>query len=127
MGIVATSAATNAQPNGNPPVASNRAAKSAELLTTYDANKNGELDPTEIEKIGRDRLLLHDRNKDGRVDSAELKIMRENSRQMPPQDELTRAMARERAVEDARIHKAKQIEAEKSSKQKSNPSPGDGK
>ena len=87
-----------------------RIAAMAKLLERYDANKNGRLDADEVEKIGRDRMRGYDRNKDGRVDAAELRAMRENSRKMPEQDDLDRAMAREAALNAARIHKAEVLE-----------------
>ena len=95
-----------------------RAAAMAKLLKRYDANKNGKLDADEVEKVGRDRLLENDRNKDGRVDAAELKIMREKSRKMPAQDDLDRAMAREEALNAARIQKAEVLEKQKESASK---------
>ena len=79
-----------------------RAAERAKMLERYDANKNGKLDADELEKIARDRLLVHDLNKDGHLDAAELQAMREKSHKMPEQDELDRAMAREEALQAAR-------------------------
>lgn len=83
-----------------------RATAQAKLLERYDSNKNGKLDPLEIEQIARDRMMVHDTNKDGRVDAAELKVMREKSRKMPEQDDLARAMAREEALQAARLQAA---------------------
>jgi len=106
-------------------VPDSRTAAMAKLLERYDANKNGKLDADEVEKIARDRLLEYDRNKDGRVDAAELRAMRENSRKMPEQDALDRAMAREAALNAARIHKAEVLKKQKELTTKDvQPSPG---
>ena len=83
-----------------------RAEATAKMLERYDANKNGKLDADELEKIARDRLLVHDLNKDGHLDAAELRAMREKSHKMPEQDELDRAMAREEALNADRNYKA---------------------
>ena len=92
-----------------------RVVSNAKLLETYDADKDGKLGNDEIAKIGRDRLMQNDLNHDGRLDEAELKVMRAKSRQMTKQDELSLAMAREKAMTDERAEKARVIETGKQS------------
>ena len=95
------------------------------LLERYDTNKNGKLDPAEIEQIAKDRMLVHDRNKDGHVDVVELRTMRANSHQMPKQDAVDRAMARAQALDAARIRDAEILE--KTSGKTTNQPTGGGK
>ena len=85
-----------------------RAASNAALIERYDKDKNGKLDETEIETIGRDRMLEKDRNKDGRVDQVELKHQKVGERKMPQMDALQRAMAREKALSAAKVQMEKE-------------------
>ena len=85
-----------------------RAASNAALIERYDKDKNGKLDETEIEAIGRDRMLEKDRNKDGRVDQVELKHQKANERKMPKMDALQRTMAREKALSAAKVQMEKE-------------------
>ncbi len=87
-----------------------RTVSNEKLLETYDADKDGKLGKDEIAKIGRDRLMQNDLNHDNHLDEAELKIMRGKSHQMPQQDALSRAMAREKALNDERVEKVRVIE-----------------
>ena len=98
-----------------------RAAAKASLIERYDKNKNGRLDPEEIEAIGRYRMLQNDRNKDGRVDQFELRCPRTGVRMMPQMDALQRAMARERALSAAKVQLEKErAEAAKEPAQEKN-------
>jgi|SRR6478672_10838863 len=63
-----------------------RAARIQDLLAKYDANKNGKLDPEEVERVGKDRMAKWDANKDGKVDMAERKALRAASREQEHPD-----------------------------------------
>lgn len=103
VSLSAFEAVPQAAPKSDP-----RAVAKAAMLGKYDRNKNGKLDPAEIETIARDRLLRFDDNKDGKVDSIELNRERAGVRKAPPMDELQRSMARERAINDAKAQAAKE-------------------
>lgn len=79
-----------------------RAAAKTALLQKYDKNKNGKLDSSEVEAIGRDKLRRFDDNKDGKIDSVEFKRLRPGVRRAPAMDRLQKAIARERALADAK-------------------------
>lgn len=76
------------------------------LLAKYDVNKNGILDPEEIQQIARDRMARFDRNNDGKVDQAELKLLRQESKQSKKQSKEQRALAIQRANADAKAFRA---------------------
>lgn len=56
------------------------------MLAIYDENQNGKLDPGEVEKIGRDRIMRWDKDGDGKLSEHEIAEMRANSRQMPSRE-----------------------------------------
>lgn len=81
-----------------------RAGRQTELLTKFDDNQNGKLDPDEIEAASRERMRRWDTDGSGKLDQAELKAMRDATGGAEMTKEQ-RAAALVRALEDARVQK----------------------